>query len=63
MCVAILEVTYKASAASKRDMIELEDETHLESRIEALKNNDNVERIRIFRREQTLTRTTIWTPT
>lgn len=59
MCYAILEVTYRATTSSN-EIIKLNDEAALEQRLTALQNNEQVERIRIFTPNKTITRTTTW---
>ena len=59
MCYAIVEVTYRATTSSS-EIIKLNDEAALEQRLDALQNNGQVERIRIFTPSKTLTRTTTW---
>jgi len=59
MCYAIVEVTYRATTPSN-ETIKLNDEAALEQRLATLQNNEQVERIRIFTRTTTLTRTTTW---
>lgn len=62
MCYAILEVTYRAATSSK-ETIKLDDEAALEQRLAVLKNNEQVERVRVFTPSKTLTRTTTWSET
>jgi hypothetical protein len=59
MCYAIVEVTYRAATSSK-ETIKLYDEVAFEQRLATLKNNEQVERVRVFTPSKTLTRITTW---
>lgn len=59
MCFAIIEVKYRA-ASLPDETIKLTDEAALEARLESLKKNEQIERIRIFTPTKTLSRHTMW---
>lgn len=65
MCFAILEVKYRGATGSN-ELIKIEDEAAFERRFNSLKENELVDRIRVFTPSKTLTRRTTWeytTPT
>lgn len=59
MCYAIVEVTYRATTSSN-ETIKLNDKVALEQRLDMLRNNEQVECVRVFTLSKTLTRTTTW---
>jgi len=62
MCIAIVEVSYKA-ASSPMETLKFTDQETFESRLLALQNNEQVSRIKIFKPTQTHTRTSVWETT
>ncbi len=62
MCYAIVEVKYKANSIAD-DLIKLDDEAALINRVEALKNNEQVDRIRVFTQRSTYSRVSTWAET
>jgi len=64
MCIAIVEVSYYAKAASSpMETLKFIDQETFESRLLALQNNEQVSRIKIFKPTQTHTRTSVWETT
>lgn len=59
MCIAIVEVTYRATTSSN-ETIKLNDKVALEQRLDMLRNNEQVECVRVFTLSKTLTRITTW---
>ena len=59
MCYAIVEVTYRATTSSN-ETIKLNDKVALEQRLDMLRNNEQVECVRVFTLSKTLTRITTW---
>lgn len=59
MCVAIVEVKYKTNNPP-REKIEFTDEAALEARLETLKTNDQVEKIKVYRVAEIFTKQIIW---
>jgi hypothetical protein len=59
MCKIILDVKYLTSS-TKNELLTFDDDKSAEERIEQLKNNEQVIRIRRFSRMETLTRINVW---
>ena len=59
MCYAIVEVIYRAITSSN-ETIKLDDKVALEQRLDMLRNNEQVECVRVFTLSKTLTRITTW---
>ena len=59
MCYAIVEVIYRATTLSD-ETIKLNDKVALEQRLDMLRNNEQVECVRVFTLSKTLTRITTW---
>jgi hypothetical protein len=63
MCTAIIEVQYAGDRGSDGGLIRIETDTDLETKLNELKANTDVRRIRVFTRYHTIERTTVWTTT
>lgn len=59
MCHAIIEIHYRS--ASPVETIKATDAEMLASRLASLQENDQIERLVVFRPERVLTRQVIWT--